>query len=151
MNWQERFKRVTVRESASLRGMVERDYFEAVRLAVDIPEGLRQALVRHERTPKLINNVIAEIAQIEAKGLPLDRELIKRITYDFTNIFMRLVKQRADEQAMSDLAKSAMVQKQKELEAIDKALDASGNGEIDGIKVQDNKARENKPRSADTL
>ena len=147
MNWQERFKRITLRESSSLRGMVERDYFEAIRMAIDMPSDLREALVRHARTPRLINNVIAEIHKLEQAGLPVDRELIKRITYDFTNMFMHLVKKKADEEAMSQLAKSAMVQAYEDQKMVESLLDASGNGDVNGIKVSDDKTKENKSRA----
>lgn len=115
--------------------MIERliiaDYQERVALSPDIPADLRRALRTHERVPAFMSRLLAQIKQCEKKGLHLSRELIKQMTYDFTDMFIKAVKTKAEQDA-----KPYLFQPKPQLH---EQLDAQGNGTIEelGITIRD--------------
>lgn len=107
-----------------LKYLCRQDFQEYVQLA-QIPEDLKRALRSHERVPLFIDNMASEFQKVP---FHVDRETIKKTVYDFTEIFLRNVMRVADERAMSDLAKQAMIDKAKEMAEADLLADSFNEG-----------------------
>lgn len=127
----------------SFKKFIHEDYKEAIALAKDIPEELRRALKTNERVPIFFDNLEAQLRIAEARGIKLDRPMIKMMVYSLTEFFIKTVKAKADLDSKSDL--------QKRLDAktlapeFSEFLDDQGNGSIPelGIEIKE-KSHESK-------
>lgn len=123
----------------TLREAVIADFREFIRISPKVPDGLRGSLRMNERIPKFLDNLVGEISNVEQKGIILDRTKIKEIVYNMTELFVLLMKKKAEEMHMSDLAKAALKQ-ELEGDEIAQKLDAEGNADLSdemGIIIKD--------------
>lgn len=97
----------------NIKTICRNDFQEYVALA-DINADLKRALKSHERVPAFVDNLAKELYH-----LPFDvsRETIKKLVYDMSDLFIKLLVRKADEGLMSDIAKTQI---QKEADTIKK-------------------------------
>lgn len=88
--------------------LIDSDYREYVQIT-PMNSDLKEALLRQERVPSFLNNLIKELSRVKK----LTREQIKLVTYDMTQLFISQVTRMANEKHMSDATRAA---KQKEID-----------------------------------
>jgi hypothetical protein len=113
----------------SIREIVRADFEEFIRIDPSVPNGLRSSLKLKERVPSFVDRIAAEIIQVEVSGVKFTREDIKMMVYDLSRIFVHLLKTKAHEAEMSDLARAAM-KNQIEGDEIIQKLDKDGNADL---------------------
>jgi len=124
----------------TLRDMVRADFAEFVKVDPAVPEDLRRALRTNERVPGFIDRLAQELQQVEDNGIKLDRLKIKMVVYELTATFVGLLKHRANEMEMSDIAKSHARRVIQEQEEILNKFDKDGNADFTeeyGFKITD--------------
>lgn len=105
----------------SLRDLVVKEYQQTITNSLEIPRELKDALRAHERMPAFMDNLCRELSNpLFAK---YSNNQLRGIVNDATMFFISLVKQRANEQMLSDLAKEKMLQEQRDKAIINKAAD----------------------------
>lgn len=123
----------------SMKDMVRADFEEFIRLDPLVPEGLRGSLRLRERVPQFVDNLARELSEAEAQGITFDRYKIKEIVYSLSKLFVGLLKTRADEMEMSDIAKTA-ARRALEGDPIKQKFDKDGNADLSdefGIIIKD--------------
>lgn len=118
-----------------LKTIVRQDYQEAVRLLPGIPDELRKGLKTNERVPLFIDNLTKEIASLPAHIRP-QRLKIKQIVYDLTNTFILNVKRQADEKHLSDIAKTAILEKEQARLDLEATVAGKSQGEWEEMGIQ---------------
>lgn len=113
----------------TLKEMIRSDFEEFIRLDPSVPEGLKNSLRLKERSPVFLNNLVVEIENCDRMGIQIDRMKIKGIVYDMAKTFVGLLKVKADEMHMSDLAKSVRKAELEGDELVQK-LDNDGNADL---------------------
>jgi hypothetical protein len=88
--------------------LVKADYQEAIRLLPSVDDELRRSLKSHARVPKFMEKLAGDISKLPNHLRP-DRARIKKIVYDTTEMFVHNLKRQADEMAMSDAKKAALI------------------------------------------
>jgi hypothetical protein len=88
-----------------LRVFCRKTYQDYLKRA-EIPSELRRSLKSHERVPAFIDNLSGELGRLQFK---ISRETLQKCIEDMCELFIRLVQRRADEQAMSPLARAMLV------------------------------------------
>lgn len=105
----------------SLRDLVVKEYQQTITNSLEIPRELKDALKVHERMPAFMDNLCKELSNpLFAK---YSNNQLRGIVNDATMFFISLVKQKANEQMLSDLAKEKMLQEQRDKAIINKAAD----------------------------
>lgn len=105
----------------SLRDLVVKEYQQTITNSLEIPRELKDALKVHERMPAFMDNLCKELSNpLFAKH---SNNQLREIVNDATMFFISLVKQKANEQMLSDLAKEKMLQEQRDKAIINKAAD----------------------------
>ena len=123
----------------TIQEMVTHDYNEYVRLSLTIPPDLKAALKSNERIPALFDSLTVQLTNAaKAKPHLITRDVIKKVVYDFTELFITGVKSRAEQRIMSDVDRAAMDAKIKERQSVYESLDKNGNGKLmEGVYVRD--------------
>ena len=105
----------------SLRDLVVKEYQQTITNSLEIPRELKDALKVHERMAAFMDNLCKELSNpLFAK---YSNNQLRGIVNDATMFFISLVKQKANEQMLSDLAKEKMLQEQRDKAIINKAAD----------------------------
>ncbi len=123
--------------------MVRKDFKEFIETDPSVPSELRRALKLNERTPKFVDNLCRELAIAEGRGIKMDRIKIKTTVHDLGAWFVGLMKTKANEQALSDLKRSAIkkeTSKSEEMELYDELADEAGNADLSdeiGVEITD--------------
>lgn len=93
-----------------MRQFIIQCYEEALALS-QAPEELKDAIRRRgghgERVPAFLDNLNKELNTVQN----ITKEQIRDSVYSLTDLFINTVKRKADEDMMSDAAKSAIVEK----------------------------------------
>lgn len=113
----------------TLQEIIRSDFEEFIRLDPTVPLALKNSLRLKERVPAFVDKLTGEIQASERAGIILDRHKIKRIVYSLSGMFVHLLKMKAHEMEMSDLARSA---KKDSIEGdeIIKKFDDQGNADL---------------------
>lgn len=124
----------------TLREIVRTDFAEYIKVDPNVPEDLRRSLKTHERVPAFVDRLAMELKQVEDQGIKLDRLKIKMVVYDLTAVFVSLLKHRANEMEMSDIAKTHARRVIQDQEEILDRFDKNGNADFTeeyGFKITD--------------
>jgi hypothetical protein len=113
----------------TLRELIRADFDEFIRLDPSVPEALKNSLRLTERVPAFVDKLTNEVKNAERAGHRLDRLKIKEMVYSLTGLFVHLLKTKANEMEMSDMAKSAM-KTSIEGDEIIKKFDDQGNADL---------------------
>ncbi len=113
----------------TLQEIIRSDFEEFIRLDPTVPLALKNSLRLTERVPAFVDKLTAELQGAERAGIILDRHKIKGIVYNLSGMFVHLLKTKAHEMEMSDLARSA---KKDSIEGdeIIKKFDDQGNADL---------------------
>ncbi len=109
--------------------IIREDFAEFIRVDPSVPEELRNSLRLTERVPKFVDNLAEQIHQIEARGIKLDRAKLKMMVYSLSGMFVHMLKTKANQMQMSEIAKSAL-KKDLEGDELTQKLDDQGNGDL---------------------
>lgn len=98
-----------------MREYVIKCYQEAVTM-LPYPQELKDSLLIQERVPAFIDNLHREFAKVPK----VSRETIQSAVYDMTDLLMRSVKTKFDEDQMSMSARSAIIAANEQATKIDR-------------------------------
>lgn len=117
--------------------MVRHDYKEYVSLhRNEYPSDLIDSLKTTERIPQLFDNLAREIKVTEKNSrIKLDRMKIKSIVYSMTEMFLTLLKRKADEMQMSESEKTRLINDDKKARSISDETAAEYEKELLADKV----------------
>lgn len=116
--------------------LIYQDYLEAVALSPNATPQLKAALKTNERVPAFLENLQAEVHKNQHL---LDRQSIKQLVYDLTNVFILVVEGAYRQREMSDLAlmaEKAKQEKKDDLTRMATELDKTGSTSIEGVEVK---------------
>jgi len=98
-----------------MREYVIKCYQEAVTM-LPYPQELKDSLLIEERVPAFIDNLYLEFVKVPK----VSRETIQSAVYDMTDLLMRSVKTKFDEDQMSMSARSAIIAANEQATKIDR-------------------------------
>jgi hypothetical protein len=105
----------------NLRELVIHEYQSTVRNHPNIPRELKDALKVNERLPAFMDNLCRELSHPAFKNHSNNQ--LREVISETTNFFISLVKKKAEEQMMSEIAKMTIKQEIKDKEIINRAVD----------------------------
>lgn len=105
----------------NLREFVIKEYQATVQNHPNLHPELKRALKTNERVPKFIDSLVGELSKPALKNKSNNQ--IRDVVHDSTLFFLNLIKQKADEQMMSDIQKMKIQQEIADKAIIDKACD----------------------------
>ena len=106
----------------NLREFVIKEYQATVRNHASVPKALKEALATHERVPRFMDQLCAQLRNPAFKNH--SNNDLRKIIQDATNFFLALIQRKAEEQAMSDIEKATVRQRVSDQNVIDKAVDS---------------------------
>ncbi len=119
----------------NLKNLIRSDYSEYVRLS-KYPGELKDSLKTSDRVPVFVDNLVEEFKKMELAGIIYNRNTIKDVTYNMTEIFLKACMANVEKMYASDMEK----ERQKAADEAAKKFDKDGNADFTeelGIKITD--------------
>lgn len=123
--------------------MVISDIKEWLRLDKKYPQALKDAVIDHERFKLFVLNMTEQIYMASQVGKTLSPIKIKTLVYSMTEQFVHMMKVKAEENYMSQIAQNAIRAKDQKEKDLDATVEGKPSGEIGammeetGIEMQD--------------
>lgn len=119
------------------RDFARKTYREYIENHLLIPTEFKRALKTHERVPRFIDNLSAQLLKIPGG---IKRENIKKCVEDMTEMFWRAAMRKADEAAMSPLERALIRTQFERKQAAEKLSDdLFGGGNTNETQIQTEK------------